>query len=364
MSRSSIHRYLMAHALKPHLWRYFLHITDPCFFEKMEKIIWLYLNRPKYLFSLDECTGLQVLERIAPKLDADGKKPTLIEFEYERHGTVSLLSILEIGTGDVYTDCIDDHTTITIIQTLKKHIAMYDPSETLHYILDNYSSHSTEVLCQEIAKICNVEYPNCETVSERRQWLESADKRIVFHFLPFHGSWLNQIEIWFAILKGKALKGESFSTVTACKETILNFTDTYNAEFSHPFEWSYTGEGLHEKVVSRLTKWIVAESTGLSFKFFEKQLNLMTNLVNNYWSKVKNDAWLMLYKSMEVKENFCLGIIKNINSDNFKDIKGPKGCSEAQREEKINLKIKETKENLTTLFSAFKNLLNEKLAVT
>ena len=233
MSRSSLHRYLMAHALKPHLWKYFLPITDPYFFEKMENIIWLYLNPPKYLFSLDECTGLQVLERIAPDLDADGKLLKLIAFEYKRHGTVSLLSILEIAHGIVYTDCIDDHTSVTIIQSLKNHIAMYDPSETLHYILDNYSSHST-------------------------------------------------IEIWFAILKQKALKGESFSSVTACKETILNFTDTYNAEFSHPFEWSYTGDGLHEKVVSRLTKWIVAESTGLRFKFFEKQLHLMTNLVNNY----------------------------------------------------------------------------------
>jgi len=330
----------------------------------MEKIIWLYLNPPKYLFSLDECTGLQVLERIAPDLDADGNQPKLIEFEYERHGTVSILSILEIGNGDVHTDCIDDHTSVTIIQTLKNHIAMYDPSETLHYILDNYSSHSTEELCQEIAELSHVEYPSLKTVSERKQWLESANKRIVFHFLPFHGSWLNQIEIWFAILKQKALKGESFSSVTACKETILNFTDTYNAEFSHPFEWSYTGDGLHEKVVRRLIKWVESESTGLSFRFFEKQLHLMTNLVNNFWGKIKKDAWLNLYKSMEAKEAFCWGIIKNINSDNFKDIKGPKGCSAAQREEKVNLKIKEAKQNLTTLFSEFKYLLNAKLAVT
>jgi len=159
----------------------------------MEKIIDLYLNPPEYLFCLDECTGLQVLERIAPRLCAEGNKPELREFEYKRHGTISVFSILQVSNGKIFTDCIEDHTTITIIQSLKKHISKYDFTETLHYILDNYSSHSTEEFCQEIAGLCNIEIPELKTTIERRQWLESVGKRIVFHFLPFHGSWLNQL---------------------------------------------------------------------------------------------------------------------------------------------------------------------------
>ena len=364
MSRSSIHRCLISHYLKPYRWKYFLHISDPYFFEKMEKIISLYLNPPKYLFCLDECTGLQVLERIAPALYAQGDKPELREFEYKRHGTVSVFSILQVSNGKVFTDCIEDHTTITIIQSLEKHIAMYDPSETLHYILDNYSSHSTEEFCQKIAKLSGVETPKLKTVIERKEWLESRGKRIVFHFLPFHGSWLNQIEIWFGILQQKALKDESFSSVTACAEAVLNFTDTYNIEFSHPFKWSYNGDGLHEKVVSRLTKWIESESTEFSFKFFAKQLHLIKNLINNYWNKVKKITWLNLHKCIVGKSKFCEDIIRKINADNFKDIKGSKDDSKAQVEEKINLKIKETKERLMVLFSELKNQLIEKLTVT
>ncbi len=330
----------------------------------MEKIIDLYLNPPEYLFCLDECTGLQVLERIAPKLCAEGNKPELREFEYKRHGTISVFSILQVSNGKIFTDCIEDHTTLTIIQSLQKHISMYDSTETLHYILDNYSSHSTEEFCQEIARLCDVEIPKLKTTDERRQWLESTDKRIVFHFLPFHGSWLNQIEIWFGILQQKALKDESFSSVTACREVILDFTNTYNAEFSHPFGWSYTGDGLHEKAVRRLTKWIDSESTELSFKFFEKQLHLMNNLVNTYWCKVKNNSWSNLHKIMVDKCKFCENIIRKINADNFKDLKGPKGTSKAQREKYIILKIKETKAKLTTLLTEFRNKLFEKLAVT
>ncbi|MCP4991804.1 MAG: hypothetical protein GY928_38820, partial [Colwellia sp.] len=68
--------------------------------------------------------------------------------------------------------------------------------------------------------------------------------------------------------------------------------------------------------------------------------------------------------SMVDKCKFCKNIIREINADNFKDLKGPKGATKAQRDEKIILKIKETKAKLTTLFSEFRNKLVEKLAVT
>ena len=90
----------------------------------------------------------------------------------------------------------------------------------------------------------------------------------------------------------------------------------------------------------------------------------MNNLVNNYWSKVKNNIWSNLYKSMVDKCKFCENIIRKINADNFKDLKGPKGATKVQREEKIILKIKKTKAMLTALFSEFRNKLFEKLAVT
>jgi len=59
-----------------------------------------------------------------------------------RHGTVSIISFLEVATGKVFTECIPDHTSSTVIQVIRRHVNQYDSSETLHYILDNYSSHS------------------------------------------------------------------------------------------------------------------------------------------------------------------------------------------------------------------------------
>lgn len=49
-SHSTIHRLLKKHNLKPHRSKYFLHITDPDFFPKMESLVQLYKNSPEYLF--------------------------------------------------------------------------------------------------------------------------------------------------------------------------------------------------------------------------------------------------------------------------------------------------------------------------
>ncbi len=309
ISRSSIHRLLKSNALKPYRNKYFLQICDPDFFPKMEKIIKAYQRAYPYLFCLDECTGLQALERKAPRLPAQGDRPEYIEPEYVRHGTVSILSILQVSTGQVFTECIPDHTSSTITSSVRNHILQYDRSVELHYICDNYSSHSTEEFCLGIADLCGLDLPKLKTAHDRRQWLQSSEKRIIFHFLPTHGSWLNLIEIWFGILQQKALKDESFLSTKDLKNRIISFTETWDSDFAHPFKFSYSGEGLHEKVISRFTKWIQMHSPQLNVKFLEKQLRLISNLATSYWLKAKRKAWHVLDETLQENNDFITAII-------------------------------------------------------
>ena len=316
VSRSSIHRLLKLHALKPYRIKYFLQICDPNFFPKMEKIIKVYQIYNKYLFCLDECTGLQALERKAPRLPAQGKCPVYLEPEYMRHGTVSILSILQVVTGQVFTECIPDHTSVTIISAVQNHVLRYDKSAELHFICDNYSSHSTGEFCRGIAELCRVPLPRLKTVKERRQWFDSPEKRIIFHFLPTHGSWLNLIENWFGILQQKALKDESFLSTTDLENRIMAYNNTWNTEFAQPFRFSYTGKGLHEKVISRFTKWMQMQSPQLSIKFLEKQLKLMLNLTTSYWPMAQRNMWNLLQTTLVEKADFIKGIIgtdENLN---------------------------------------------------
>ncbi|MCI5146571.1 MAG: helix-turn-helix domain-containing protein [Candidatus Electrothrix sp. AR3] len=62
-SKSTIQRILKENNLKPHQSRYFLHITDPDFFPKMNHLTDLYLNPPQNLFFFDECPGIRDREK-------------------------------------------------------------------------------------------------------------------------------------------------------------------------------------------------------------------------------------------------------------------------------------------------------------
>jgi len=308
ISASTIHRILQEHAIRPHLIKYFLQITDPNFFPKMGHISYLYLNPPKYLFCWDECTGLQALERLSPEmLTNNGKK---IEFQYKRHGTIDLCAILNYHTGRVFGKCTDNHRQETLAKLLEEHVNEQPLNEQLHYVTDNLAGHSTELLCRKVAKLSGVDYPdNLNTQDKRRQWLQSDTKRIVFHFTPYHGSWLNLIEIWFGILHSKCLKDREFSNVDELTQSIYEFLDTWNENFAHPFNWKYTGEGLEEKVVKRLITWLLTETKSMKEKFFHNQILLMINLSNEYWEKVPFKYWQSLYNTLLEKQGYINDII-------------------------------------------------------
>jgi hypothetical protein len=140
----------------------------------------------------------------------------------------------------------------------------------------------------------------------RRKWLQSEEKSIVIHFTPFHGSWLNMIEIWFGILSPKCLK-ESYASPDLLIQAIYSFAQKWNTLFAHAFNWGYEGSGLHEKVVNRFIKFLYRSSEKLHIKFLTKQMLLMVNMIEQYWDKVPMKDWqklldLLLDKEMGLRD--------------------------------------------------------------
>ena len=307
MSRSSIQRILKMHVLRPHKQKYFLQITDPDFFPKMEHIIGLYLNPPDYLFCFDECTGIQALQRLAPDLPAGKGQPYSKESQYKRNGISNLMAFLRPATGDIFGRCTPDHNTQTFSEVFTEHINQQPDDAVLHYICDNYSTHFHDEFCKTVARLSGVRYSPLKTGKERRAWLQSENKRIVVHFLPFHGSWLNMIEIWFGLLKNKCLKNGWFESVTLLSQAIYDFIGTWNTYFAHPFTWTYRGEDLYGKVVHRFMKLLQIESRQMDIGFLTKQLLLMKNIFQRYWMQVDNEDWqqllnLIIQKGPYIKE--------------------------------------------------------------
>ena len=310
ISCSSIQRLLKKHHLKPHLTKYFLQITDPDFFPKMEHLLELFNNQPDYLYFFDECPGIQILMRIAPDMTTERQQKWLNEFEYNRNGTLDVLAFLKAKTGKVFAECTFDHKSVTINRIFETHVNTQPSNVQLHYVMDNLSSHCNESFVNLIARLSDMECPKLKTAKERREWLQSDQKRIVVHFTPFHGSWLNWVEIWFGILNQKCLKA-SFDSAESLIAAIYKFLDIWNSLLAHPFNWKYDGKGLHEKAVTRFIQVLSRDMGPVSIKFFKKQFLLINNLASTYRGKISNKIWVQLNELLQLKQDYLRNIIEN-----------------------------------------------------
>ena len=109
ISTTQVGRYLREAAMQPHKGRYWLNTTekDPVRFQKrVEEVCDTYRQAPAlertqntHTVCVDEMTGIQALERTAPTKLVIAGTPARIEFEYERHGTLTLIGNFQVTTG-------------------------------------------------------------------------------------------------------------------------------------------------------------------------------------------------------------------------------------------------------------------------
>ncbi len=225
ISRSHLHRILQACDLRPHRVQMWLHSQDPDFRQKATEICDLYLRPPadSVVLSIDEKTGMQALERkSAGRNPAPGRRRRR-EFEYIRHGTQSLIAAFDVGTGKVFGHC-GPRRTGDDLEVFMEALARRYPSGDVHVIWDNLNIH-------------------CAMQSRWNAFNRRHGERFHFHFTPLHASWVNQIELWFAILGRRCLRHASFRSAESLRQAVLSFIDEWNLK-AHPFRWTFTGYPL------------------------------------------------------------------------------------------------------------------------
>lgn len=223
VSRSSLSRFLRSMALKPHRIRYFLNQTDPDFDKKARRICRLYISPPAgvAVLSLDEKPGVQVKSRRHPTLPMQPGKVERVEFEYKRHGTRNIFAAFDIRTGEVIVEVTKDRKVPRVIAFLDLVRKRY-PRGRVIIITDNI---------------------NTRRGPDAKAWIK-RHPRFQFVFTPYHGSWLNQVEIWFSILSRKCLRGASFDAPRKLAAAVYRFVKRWNRKLAKPFEWTYTGRVL------------------------------------------------------------------------------------------------------------------------
>jgi len=252
MSRSTIFRILDDADLKPHKSVYWLNSHDPDFQPKAREICQLYVNAPclyeqgRLLICSDEKTGMQILERKYPTQPVEPGKPERREQEYIRHGTRVLTASFVVATGEVVWEIGQTRTSEDFAAHLAKVAEHLGDLIGFDWILDNLNTHWSLEVCEVVARLSDVAFEpkKLKTGVQRRAFLTDPSHKHVFHFTPKHGSWLNQVELWFSILARRFLQRGDFHSPEEFEDLLRRFLDDYNTRYAHPFRWTYTGQPL------------------------------------------------------------------------------------------------------------------------
>ena len=197
--------------------------NDPEFTAKAADIVGLYMMPPDnaVVLSVDEKPSIQALERAQGYLKLpNGRAMIGQSHDYKRNGTTTLFAALNVSTGEVTGQHHKRRRRVEFLAFMNRVVAQHAGKE-IHVILDNLSTHKPK----------------------RDMWLK-RHPNVHFHYTPTHGSWLNQIEIWFSILAGKSLQGASFDSVKGLVAHIDSFIASYNQD-ARPFIW--TKSVVHQK---------------------------------------------------------------------------------------------------------------------
>jgi len=227
VSPATVGRIWQEHRLQPYRLESFKFSTDPNFARKVRDVVGLYMNPPRkaLVFSVDEKSQIQALDRTAPILPVQSGIPERQTHDYWRNGTTTLFAALNVLDGSVIGKCLPRHRNEEFI-TFLEHIDKNVPAKLdIHLILDNYATHK---------------HPNV------KQWL-AVHPRYQVHFTPTSSSWTNLVERFFGEITARRIRRGTFRNV----KELIKAIDAYIADRNRNpkrFVWSAPASRILQKI--------------------------------------------------------------------------------------------------------------------
>ena len=200
LSRETVRRRLAENELKP--WRkdmWCIPRVDGEFVARMEDVLDLYAEAPDPkcpVICFDE-SPVQLVGEIRQPIPSKPSQLDRYDCEYRRNGTANLFICLDAHRCWRKVKVTDSRAAVDFAACMRELSDLHFPeAERIRVVLDNLSTHSAGALYQA--------FPACEA----RRVL----RRLEFHYVPKHASWLNMVEIEIGVLRSQCLDRRLAST--------------------------------------------------------------------------------------------------------------------------------------------------------
>lgn len=200
---------------------------------RMEDVLDLYAEphdpqRP--VVCLDESPTQLIGEAREPIAVAPGQ-PAKQDYEYVRNGTANLFVMLDAHQGWRHVKVTERRANADFALCLRELVDVHYPEAScVRLVVDNLSTHSAAAL-----------YDTFEP-SEARRIL----RKIEWHFVPKHASWLNMVEIEIGVLKAQCLS-RRVADVETLRREIGAWEKARNASKAR-VRWMFTVDKAREKL--------------------------------------------------------------------------------------------------------------------
>lgn len=234
LSRETVRRRLEENELKPWQQRMWcIPKVDAEYVARMEDVLELYAEPPdakRPVVCFDE-TPNQLIGEVRTPLPVMPGKRRRYDYEYQRNGTVNLFVLLDVHRGWRHVEVTDQRTAKDFALQMHALVDVHYPeAETIRVVLDNLSTHSPGALYEAFPP------------QEARRIL----KKLEFHFVPKHASWLNMVEIEISVLTRQCLD-RRIGTKPLLKREVARWERVRNKERAR-VRWRFSVDSARTKL--------------------------------------------------------------------------------------------------------------------